>query len=171
MSEEGFKRDDGKLHEGPRQASPYPISRLAPVHDLVDVARQIQDADRMLGTVTGTRLQLLAKQIRALQEEARTILEAASRDAELHRAACHFQRRPGQTYHFYRRPEGTLYISMLSPADWHDHPPHEHAGSYRLEADMSWTRAEDADVIDAERAHDVRQAFPRLPPLLGGTKA
>lgn len=163
MSEEGFKRDDGKLHEGPRAASPYPLSRLAPVHDLVDVARQIQDADKMLGTVTGNKLQLLAKQIRALQEEARSILEAAHRDAELHRAACNFQRRPGQTYHFYRRPEGALYISMLSPEDWRGSPPHELVGSYRLEADMSWTKAEDIDVVDAERA--------RLPPLLGGTKA
>lgn len=163
MSDDGFKRDEGKVHEGPRQAAPYPLSRLAPVHDLVDVARQIQEADRMLGTVTGNKLQLLAKQIRALQEEARLILEAAGRDAELHRAACNFQRRPGQTYHFYRRPEGTLYISMLSPEDWNGTPPHPFVGSFRLEGDQSWTRAEDIDAVDAERA--------RLPPLLGGTRS
>lgn len=163
MSDDGFKRDDGKIHDGPRQAAPYPLSRLAPAHDLVDVARQIQEADRMLGTVTGSRLLLLAKQIRALQDEARQLLEAASRDAELHRAGCNFQRRAGQIYHFYRRPEGALYISMLSPEDWRGDPPHTFVGSYRLEVDMSWTRAEDIDVVDAERA--------RLPPLLGGTRA
>jgi hypothetical protein len=151
MSDEDLKRDSGPLHEGPRQASPYPLSRLAPVHDLVDVAREIQEADRMIGTAVGSKLELLAKQIRALQEEARQILEAASRDAELHRAACRFMRRPGQTYHFYRRPEGALYISMLSPDDWHGTPPHTFVGSYRLEADMSWTRAEDIEIKDAER--------------------
>jgi hypothetical protein len=164
MSDEGFKRDAGPSHEGPRQASPYPLSRLAPVHDLVDVAREIQEADRMLGTVTGGKLQLLARQIRALQEEARSLLEAAHRDAELHRAACHFQRRPGQTYHFYRRPEGTLYLSMLSPEDWRGSPPHAFVGSYRLELDMSWTRAEDVASVEAERARDFRQALPQLPP-------
>lgn len=163
MSDEGFKRDAGPIHEGPRQASPYPLSRLAPVHDLVDVAREIQEADRMLGTVTGSKLQLLARQIRALQEEARGILEAARRDADLHRASCSFQRRPGQTYHFYRRPDGALYISMLSPEDWRGAPPHPFAGSYRLEVDMSWTKAEDAEAVDAERS--------RLPPLLGGPSA
>lgn len=117
----------------------------------------------MLGTVTGNKLQLLAKQMRALQEEARLILEAARRDAELHRATCNFQRRPGQAYHFYRRPDGALYISMLSPEDWRGQPPHTFMGSYRLEADMSWTKTEDIDAVDAERA--------RLPPLLGGTRA
>lgn len=154
MSDDGLKRDDGGLFDGPRQASPYPLSRLAPAHDLVDVARQIQEADRMLGAVTGSKLQLLAKQIRALQEEARAILEAAHRDAELHRAACSFQRRPGQTYHFYRRPDGALYISMLSPEEWRQKPPHPFVGSYRLEADLSWTRAEDAEGLDRERARN-----------------
>ena len=160
MSQDGstFKRDEGARHEGPPQASPYPLSRLAPVHDLVDAAREIQEADRMLGTVTGGKLQLLARQIRALQEEARALMEAARRDAELHRAACRFQRRPGHVYHFYRRPEGGLYISMLSPEDWRGSPPHPFEGSYRLEADMSWTRAEEIETVDAERSV--------LPPLL-----
>lgn len=159
MSDEGFKRDDGSRHEGPAKASPYPISRLAPAHDLVDVAREIQEADRMLGTVAGNKLQLLAKQIRALQDEARGLLEATRRDAQLHRAQCSFKRRAGHVYHFYRRPEGALYISMLSPADWRGQPPHAFEGSYRLEPDMSWTRAEDIASVDAERS--------KLPPLLG----
>lgn len=158
MSDEGFKRDAAPRHEGPQRASPYPISRLAPVHDLVDVAREIQDADRMLGTVTGGKLQLLAKQIRALQEEARSLIEHARRDAELHRAACQFKRRPGHVYHLYRRPDETLYFSMLSPDDWRGSPPHGFEGSYRLEPDMSWTKAEDIVDLDAERS--------RLTPLL-----
>lgn len=160
MSQDGstFKRDDGARHEGPANTSPYPISRLAPVHDLVDTAREIQEADRMLGTVTGNKLQMLARQIRALQEEARTLIEAARRDADLHRAVCRFQRRPGHVYHFYRRPDGALYLSMLSPEDWRGSPPHPFEGSYRLESDMSWTKAEEIASVDAERAH--------LPPLL-----
>lgn len=160
MSDEGFKRDDAGRHEGPARSSPYPISRLAPVHDLVDVAREIQEADRVLGTVTGGKLQLLARQIRALQEQARALMEQAHRDAELHRATCNFKRRPGHTYHFYRRPEGKLYVSLLSPDDWRGHPPHEFVGSYRLEQDMSWTPEEQIEAVDNERA--------KLPPLLGG---
>ncbi len=163
MSDEGFKRDEGSRHEGPARASPYPISRLAPVHDLVNVAREIQLADQMLGTVTGNKLLLLAKQIRALQAEARSIMDAAERDADLHRATCRFQRRPGHIYHFYKRPEGGLYISLLSPDDWRGAPPHPFYGSFRLENDMSWTRSEDIVEADAERA--------MLAPLLGPSPA
>jgi hypothetical protein len=162
MSDDGFKRDEGARHEGPPQASPYPISRLAPVHDLVDLARQIQEADRMIGIVTSDKLHVVARQIRALQEEARSLMEAARKDAELHRAACSFKRRPGHTYHLYRRPGGELYFSMLSPEDWNGSPPHAYEGSYRLEQNMSWTRAEDIPTVDAERV--------RLPPLLSGPK-
>jgi hypothetical protein len=160
MSNDGFKRDDRARHEGLQQASPYPISRLAPVHDLVDIAREIQEADRMIGTVAGGKLQLLAKQIRALQEEARNLMDAARRDAALHRASCQFKRRPGHVYHLYRKPDGTLYFSMLSPDDWRGAPPHPFEGSYRLEPDMSWTKAEDIAGADAE--------WSKLPRLLGG---
>src|SRR3712207_6501923 len=118
MSDDDFTKHGGGRHEGPSRSSPYPLSRLAPAHDLVDVAREIQQADAMLGAVTGAKLEGLARQIRSLQEEARGILDAARRDSELHRAACSFKKRPGQIYHLYRRPEGALYFSMLSPEDW-----------------------------------------------------
>jgi hypothetical protein len=123
----------------PDRASPYPVSRLAPAFTLVDVAREIEDADRMLGAVVGGQLDVIAEQIRALQEKARTILDGAKRAADLHRAACNFRKRPGSTYHLYRRPNGEAYFSMLSPEEWGGSPPHAYEGSFRLEVDMSWT--------------------------------
>jgi hypothetical protein len=117
------------------------MSRLSPPHDLVDVAREIQQANAILGAVTSAKLEVLARQIRALQEQARAVLEAAQRDGELHRAACSFKKRPGHVYHLYRREDGARYLSMLSPEEW-GRAPHAYEGSYRLEADMSWTRAE-----------------------------
>ncbi|AKT37049.1 DUF2452 domain-containing protein [Chondromyces crocatus] len=121
------------------RASPYPISRLAPPHGLIDMAREIQQADAMLGAVTGAKLEVLARQIRLLQEQARTLLESAQRDGDLHRVACSFKKRPGQVYYLYQRAEGSRYFSMLSPEDWGPNRPHEFVGAYRLEADMSWT--------------------------------
>jgi hypothetical protein len=132
-------RHPGDRHEGPARTSPYPVSRLAPAHDLVDTARQIAQADQLIGTVTHGKLELIAKQIRALQEEARSILEDARTNAELHRASCNFRKSPGHTYHLYRRPDGHRYFSMLNPDDWRGQPPHHFEGTYRLEADMSWT--------------------------------
>ena len=40
MSKDGLIRHPRGIHEGPAKSSPYPVSRLAPPHDLVDVAKQ-----------------------------------------------------------------------------------------------------------------------------------
>ncbi len=146
------RRHDGPNYAGPARSSPYGLSRLAPAIDLVDVAREIQRADAIVGTVTADKLGRIADQIRALQAEAQAVLEAARRDAALHRATCHFQKVAGQTYHLYRKGDevaGELQWSILSPDDWHGRPPHAFVGSYRLEADASFTPAEEAAARDA----------------------
>lgn len=149
MSDDDKKRWSGPQHGGPRQASPYPISRLAAPIDLVDTAREIQKADALLGTVTGEKLRLIAEQIRMLQEQARAMLDEAQKSAELHRAECRFQKRVGHVYHLYRN-ETRLYFSMLSPEEWGGHPPHAYEGSYRLMPDMAWVPVEKAAERDAQ---------------------
>lgn len=126
-------------HEGPDHSSPYPVSRLAAPIDLVDAAHEIAKADETIKSHVGGKLKVIAEQMRALRDQAQTIVENAQRDAELHRAVCRFPKRPGHVYHLYRRPDGSTYFSMLSPDEWGGEPPHEAAGSFRLEADLSWT--------------------------------
>jgi hypothetical protein len=135
-------RQEGRVsrgYEGPQRTAPFPLSRLSAPHELVELAREIEVADSMLQAVVGGKLEVIARQIRALQQEAADTLERARTDARLHRASCGFLKRPGRTYHLYERAPGEAYFSMLSPADWADAPPHPHRGSYRLEVDMSWT--------------------------------
>lgn len=152
-SDDEYTRDEGGKHEGPKHSSPYPLSTLSAPHDLVDVAREIQKADETIKTAAGSKLKVIAKQIRALQDEAHGILQGAQRDAELHRARCHFKRRPGHVYHLYRKDDDSLYFSMLSPDDWGGEPPHRHEGSYRLEADMSWTPTD--QIAEREESDEV----------------
>jgi hypothetical protein len=142
-------------YQGPAHASPYPLSRLAPAYDLVDVAKEIQRADELVSAVVGDKLSLIAEQIRLLQDQARQVLDEAQRDVELHRAECSFQKRPGTTYHLYRRRDGSkrLYFSMLSPADWNGSPPDDFEGSYVLGVDSSFTRAEEAEAARARSQH------------------
>ena len=144
-------RHDSDPPRGPQAASTYPLSRLSARHDLIDVAREIQLADTALAAVTSAQLETIARQIRELQREAARVLEAAQRDAELHRARCNFKKIPGHVYHLYRRPNGEQYFSMLSCEDWNGAPPHVFEGSYRLEADMRWTRFEDIEARDRGR--------------------
>lgn len=154
-----MKQDDDEAprarderYRGPEHSSPYPVSRLAPAFTLVDVAKEIEHADQLVGAVTANKLKVIVDQIRSLQEQAESILESARRDVHLHHARCAFKRLPGQTYHLYRRSEKETYFSMLSPKDWRGKAPHEFIGSYRLEVDMSWTPVDEIDKRDEEDA-------------------
>jgi hypothetical protein len=133
--------DSKKIEEeGSRQhLSPFPMSRLAPSFDLVDLAKEIARADEMLSLQTNGKLTLLAEQIRGLQEEARKILQQAKKNQELHKAECTFSKKAGQVYHLYVKSDGRKIFSLLSPAEWGARCPYTFEGAYRLESDMSWT--------------------------------
>lgn len=151
MKSADLTRHQGENHTGADNSAPYPVSRMAPATELVDMAREIAAADSMLGNVTHGKLKVIAEQIRHLQEEANRVLVQARRDQALHRAKCNFKRQPGRVYHLYLRADGTPYFSLLAPQEWGGMPPHPHAGSYRLENDMSWTCvAEGGSVVDEE---------------------
>jgi hypothetical protein len=118
---------------------------MAPSYDLVDVAAQIQKADQTLAAMTGGKLGIIAEQIGRLQEQARILLEKARRDAELHRAQCRFEKKPGGVYHLYRRHDDSLWFSRLAPDEWSTPQPQSFEGTYRLELDMSFTRLDQAE--------------------------
>ena len=147
----------------PTAASTFPLSRLSAPHTLVDVAREIEAADSLLSAVAAGKLESIARQIRALQEEAARTLAEARDAAELHRAQCSFKKIPGKLYHLYQRDNGERYFSMLSPEDWGNAAPHAYLGTYRLEADMRFTPA--ADVAARERE------WAELRPLLSKNNA
>lgn len=159
-------RDTGDKHRGEQRTSPYPMSRLAPVHDLVDVAKQIAAADAMLGAVASAELSQIAEQIRALQERARVVLEAANESLVLHQARCSFQKRPGHVYHLYERGDGQRWLSMIGPTEWgSDEADRIFRGSYRLELDQSFSRV-DGEHPSRERpvvtASELVQGLPRM---------
>jgi hypothetical protein len=133
-------RDKPSDEPTPSRAMTYPTSRLGAKIELVDLAREIEKADATLGVVVGGKLDVIREQMRALQEQARRLLEEAREASRLHRATCNFRKIPGNVYHLYRRESGELYFSMLSPEDWRGSPPHAFEGSYRLEADQSFSR-------------------------------
>lgn len=143
MTEKGLKQYSGDNYDGADNAAPYPVSRMAPATELVDLAREIAEADQMLGNVVHGKLKVIAEQMKTLQQEARSILERSARDQQLHRARCNFKRQPGKIYHLYSKDDDTPYFSMLSPEEWGGDPPHRFIGSYRLESDMSWTPVEE----------------------------
>jgi hypothetical protein len=150
MSDQSTKKHQGEQHRGADRSAPYPVSRLAPAMELVDLAKTISDADNTIRTNATGKLSVIARQIKSLQDEARQILEQAQRDQNLHRARCNCQRIVGKTYHLYRDDREEYYFSLLSPKDWRDQPPHKYEGAYRLENDMSWTALDELNEDDSQ---------------------
>lgn len=112
--------------------------------DLVELAGQIQQADKFTRAVAGSKLSVIAEQVRFLQEQAKKVLEEAQRDTAINHMACNFKRIPGKIYYVYKRPNGKNYMSMISPTEWGQDCP-EFVAAYKLENDMSWTPEENID--------------------------
>jgi len=138
--------------QGSTATAPYPLSRMAPAFDIVDVAKEIRKADDTIATMTTGKLVVLAEQIRALQEKARELLEKARVDAELHRAKCNFEKKIGGIYHVYEEVDGVRWFSLFGPQEWKTGAPHGYVGSFRLEADQSFTRTEDIPAREVDVA-------------------
>ena len=83
--------------------------------DLVELAGAIQNADKFTRATAGSKLSVIAEQVRFLQEQARKVLEEAQRDQEINHMACNFKRIPGKVYYIYKRANGKKYMSMISP--------------------------------------------------------
>ena len=56
----------------------------------------------------GSKLSVIAEQVRFLQEQARKVLEEANLNAELHHIACNFKKVPGKMYYVYKKPGKAL---------------------------------------------------------------
>ncbi len=127
-----------------KHSLPYPVRTLDPPIRLVDRAREIEQAHLSLKTHAAGKLDVIARQIRGLQEEARRILEQAERDAALHRVQCAFEKRPGMDLHLYEKADGERYFSMLSPEEWGT-PPHAFRGTFRLQTDAGFECVREAE--------------------------
>jgi len=128
-----------------RHLMPHPSRTLDPAYTIVDQAHEIQSADQSIQTHVTGKLDLIVKQIRSLQQEAKAIMDQAQRDMELHRVKCNFVKKIGQIIHLYKKTNGESYFSLLSLDDWEGKPPHQFMGSYLLNPDNSFEKM-DSDI-------------------------
>merc|ERR1711973_279703 len=119
--------------------------------DLVELAAQVEKADQFTRATAGSKLTVIAEQVRFLQEQARKVLEDARMNGLLHKTSCNFKKIPGKTYYVYKQrkhPDQEM-LSMISPEEWGPSGP-EFVAGYRLEHDMSWTELKDLDKRSSE---------------------
>ena len=71
---------DHQNPQGAEYSAPYPVSRMAPSFDLINLAEEISQADTTLTAHPSGKLRLIATQIKALQDEARQVLDQTQQD-------------------------------------------------------------------------------------------
>jgi len=120
-----------------KNSLPYPTSTLAPPVTLVDRAKEIEKANESIQSHLNAKLEIIVKQIRALQNEAEEVLKKAKTDSDLHHVSCSFEKKPGTTLHLYEKNSGERYFSRLSPAEWNP-PPHNWVGSYKINHELGF---------------------------------
>lgn len=118
----------------------YPTSTLDPPFSLVDIAKEIEQSEDLIKINVKGKLELILKQIKQLKEEAREIIKKAYEDIELHKVKCNFTKIPEQPIYLYKKEDGELYFSRLSPEDWNGNPPDEYIGTYALTIDRSFKK-------------------------------
>ncbi|KAK3927431.1 hypothetical protein KUF71_015716 [Frankliniella fusca] len=153
LSDTSMLVERNKKPNGYELVNSFRVGRHDPT-DLVELAREIQLADNTVRSTACGKLQVIAEQVRFLQQQAQRVLQEARDDQSRHHAHCNFKRVPGHVYHLYRKRTGEEYWSMLSPSEWGGSaPPQEYLGSFRLEHDMSWTPADRLE----QRSHELAQ--------------
>lgn len=110
--------------------------------DLETLIEALKQSETNVENTAYNKLQVIAEQIKFLQKQAHDILSEARKDSDLHKIPCNFVKTPGQMYHLYQRPTGDKFWSMVSPEEFGTSNRNEHLGSFRMEADRSFTRAD-----------------------------
>jgi len=141
--------DDTPASVSQQLVSTYRTNRAGHT-DLVQLAQEVQRADEEVKHMACGKLQMIAEQMRFLQQQAQRVLEEAKESSQLHNAKCNLVKIPGKMYYLYERESGDNYFSLLAPQEWSD-CPHKFLDAYRLEHDKSWTKIEDIKRKDQEQ--------------------
>ncbi|KAG5877887.1 hypothetical protein JTB14_023991 [Gonioctena quinquepunctata] len=148
--EDGHGVDNGKIDAqqvvlvernfepgGVALVNPRKVSKKTHV-ELMELEEQLANADTFVKANATNKLEIIGRQMKNLHELMNDVINETRMNQELNHVACNFVKKPGHVYHLYERPSGQKYFSMLSPEEWIT-VPHNFLGSYRLEADQSWT--------------------------------
>uniref|UniRef100_A0AC34F4A3 Uncharacterized protein n=1 Tax=Panagrolaimus sp. ES5 TaxID=591445 RepID=A0AC34F4A3_9BILA len=114
--------------------------------DLVSLAHSIQSSKEFVNQNTMSKLTVIAEQMKALEDQARSILEKTKVDHDLHNVPCNVQKIPGKIYYLWQKPSGEKFFSLLSPDEW-SNTKNMHLGTYRFEYDRTFTEEKDFRAI------------------------
>ena len=73
--------------------------------------------------------------LKEIENEYNSIVSEIIINERLYSAKCTIDLTPGDSYHLYKKPDGSEFISILSPDDW---SIFEHIGEFEFLTDRRW---------------------------------
>lgn len=86
------------------------------------------------------KLKLISKQINLLKNEALEIIEDTKNQDKLLNLKTKFSLVSGNTYYLYKKYDETIYLSLISPAEWNNKDKFE--GTYYFDFDKQFIKIE-----------------------------
>jgi len=75
-----------------------------------------------------------------LEAEFKKLVETAADNELIYSANISFSPKVGESYHLYRKEDGTAWVSMVAPEEWGEGYSFEFLGTFRLATDSVWIR-------------------------------
>jgi hypothetical protein len=79
---------------------------------------------------------IFAKKFDEIKNEFQELIDEVNWNEFVYAATCNFIPVIGETYHLYKKKDGIVFLSLISPNEWNV----EHVGSARLESNNKWVR-------------------------------
>ena len=79
---------------------------------------------------------IFAKKFDEIKNEFQELIDEVNWNEFVYAATCNFTPVIGETYHLYKKKDGIVFLSLISPNEWNV----EHVGSARLESNNKWIR-------------------------------
>ncbi|HOJ63898.1 MAG TPA: DUF2452 domain-containing protein [Spirochaetota bacterium] len=126
-----------------KNISSIPTRTSDPKISIVDQAKEIEKASEILTLKVNSKLEVILKQIKFLQEEAKKIINEAYQDIELHKVRCSFEKKPEEIIYLYKDDKKDLFFSRISPEEWGEMINYEYLGAYKMRIDRSFEKIDD----------------------------
>jgi hypothetical protein len=96
------------------------------------------------------QIDLLRRQAEVIMAQARELEERVRISMEIYEATMRFSPTMGMTYHLYKRNDGEVILSLVSPAEWGENFPFKQfIATVKLLADHTWDILERGAIVDS----------------------
>jgi len=140
-------------YKGLPSFAPIPLSVSSPKIKPEDRKLIKAQAVEMMHLKAQQQIDLLKKQAALILSQARELEERVAVSQQIYEATMRFSPTVGMIYHLYKRKDGEVILSLVSPSEWgQNFPFKQFIATVQLLADHTWEILEKGDIEAEEHA-------------------